>query len=492
MPYAFFHDDTPDMLETPLRVLKNHRFSLHPKKTFLPPIVFTLPFLLHTPALIAIPLFHHLLGLGAVILVGLLCRLWFTHWKFYILPLTLLTAANPFLLWYEQTVMAETIFIFCTLLLAVAGTLYALDQNKAHLGFLAGSLFLVAGARPEGKLLFGFGLFLLVLLHWRDWRAAWPRFAMLLTLALATAILTKTAQTGLLLYTSVARMTPATLKAAPGFDPYVADLRTQLQTRWQQTLDFPRVRERRLVAEAVERYLIDHGNTSEKSKRRQTGDAFCIKLARETCLHNLTALPAHVYHKFRLTSLDAPSGRLDNEWLFEKQNWAYSGDMDLATYLSQGLTGKRLETATDIKHFVDSHFQEVPWFNALQAHWLSVVNHWRFPDLRIPKPDAPRSFSVRYGVPFYFLAGALGLIVIGLRRGPLQSFHIAWGLTLLAFFFTIILTANIKPRFRLVFEPFWFIYAGLLIETVFLWLFRNAEVRRAIAASLHPAPLTPP
>jgi hypothetical protein len=104
------------------------------------------------------------------------------------------------------------------------------------------------------------------------------------------------------------------------------------------------------------------------------------------------------------------------------------------------------------------------------------VNYFRFPDQRVPNPQWPLVALYHPGVPFYFLAAAIGLIAAAFRRGTLQLFHIAWGLTLLAFFYTIMLTANVRPRFRIVFEPFWFIYIGLLAEC--LWLTVLALFRR--------------
>ena len=46
----------------------------------------------------------------------------------------------------------------------------------------------------------------------------------------------------------------------------------------------------------------------------------------------------------------------------------------------------------------------------------------------------------------------------------------------MSFFFVIILTANVRPRFRFVFEPFWFLYLALLADSA--WLGVKALVRR--------------
>jgi len=464
LPWAYYHDDARDFLHTPERLLQESKWELNPKKTFLVPIAFTLPFLLPVPAMLTIPALQHALGLAIVLLVGLLCRLWCAWWRVFILPLTVLAACNPFLLWFEHTLMAETIYVFCTLLVALAGTLYTLKQGRARFLFLCTALVLEAGARPEGKLLFGFGILLVAVLHWGAWRESRVRLAGLVLLAVLTHFSTKTSQAGLLLYTSLARFTPSDLRSAPGFEPHIAPIRTDLQQRWAVQPSFPRVRDRRAIAAAAERYL----STRSESERKISGgevDRFCLKVATETLRRSLAALPAHVGHKFRMVANDAPSGSLDNPWLFDKQREAIL-DSDRALTLSRGLFGWQMTTRQALNAFVDTHYGEVPWFNRLQAGWLAVTNAWRLPDAhyvdRLATP--PQPFLYR-GVPCYFLAAACGVVAVAFRRQRLQPFHLVWGLTLLGFFFTIMLTANVRSRFRFVFEPFWFLYLALLIET---------------------------
>ncbi len=488
MPFGYFHDDAPDFLTTPEKLLFEFDWELHAKKTFLVPTLFTIPFLLPFPALIVIPIAQHLLGLVMVVLVGLLCRLWFARWQLFIIPLTMLAAANPFFLWYEHTLMAETIFVFCTLLLALAGTLYALDPTRRRFIFLCVTLVLEAGARPEGKLLFGFGLFLLVLIHFRrelplrPFRfrgTAWPRLAIMLALALVIQLTTKTSQAGLLLYTSVVRLTPTDLKVAPGFDQYIGPLRDDLQKRWEEGPTFPRVRDRRAVAEAVSRYLTENPKAGKGGRHEGVND-FCLKLAVETCRRNLLKLPSHAYHKFWAVAGESPAGYLDEIWLFEKQRDALIGSPERNLRLSRRLTGQAMTSESELNAFIDRNYGAVPWFNVLTDAWLGVLNSVRFGD----RPYTERGFLLTYfGLPVYFIIAAAGLVVAMVRREPVQPFHIAWGLALLGFFFTIMLTANVRPRFRFVFEPFWYLYIALLIDTLLLAL----RVKRP-ASTPAPAP----
>ncbi len=457
LPYAYFHNDGPDFFTTVDKLFHEHEFALHSKKTFLVPVLFTIPFFLGLPVLIILPIFQHLLGLALVVLVGVLCRLWFTHWKVFIVPLTVITAINPAMIFYEHTTMAETIFVFCTALLALAGTLYAMEQTRGHFIFLCVALVLEAGARPEGKLLFGFGLFLLFLIHFRELRKWWPRIAIMAVLAFLTHLGTKTAQGGLLLYTSVVRFTPKDLKIAPGFEPYVAPLREDLQKRWDEYPQFPGVPDRKALAAAVKEYMLANGM---KAGTHSKVNEYCSKLAAETCLRNLPELPILVYHKFRYTATQPSGSFFDESELFKRQRAAFTESDGLGARLSRGLTGKRMETEAELNAFIDQNYGNVSWFNDWTTKWSDAVNHFRLKD-RIYK------YWIRYpGIPYYFLLATLGLIAITLRPGRQQPFHIAWSLALLGFFFVIMLAANVRPRFRFVFEPFWFIYALLLLDLV--------------------------
>ena len=475
LPMGIYHDDTPDFIVTADRLLHEHRLEIHAKKTFLVPLVFSIPFLLHVPALVVIPLFQHALGLGLIVLTGLLCRLWFVHWKWFIVPLTCATAANPFILWYEHTLMAESLFVVCTVLVAFAGTLYALAPTRRRFVFLCVALVVEAGARPEGKLLFGFGIFLVALIHARAWRTEWPRVAGIAVLGLATHFATRTSQAGLLLYTSVAKMTPTELRCAPGFDPYIAPIRAELQARWTEHFAFPKVRDRRAVSAAVAKYLKENPGFAT-SQKHQDLNSFCLRLAMETCRRNLFALPQHAVRKFRAVVVESPAGWLDGEWLLDIQREAFVGNVPLAARLGPGLSGRTLATEEEIDEFLNTNYREIPWFNNLNAAWLNTVNRWRFPDTKIPAVPGKSAASYYFGVPYFYAVGAIGLLAAMLRRGELRALHFSWGLTLLGFFFVIMLTANVRPRFRFVFEPFWCIYIALLAETA--WLGVKGLVRR--------------
>jgi hypothetical protein len=475
LPYAYFHDDTPDFISTADKLIHEHKWELHEKKTFLVPILFAAHFALPVPTLVSIPISQHILGLGLIVLIGALCRFWFKNWKVFIVPLTLLAAINPFCLWYEHTLMAETTFVFCTVLVALAGTLYAKQQTLARFVFLCFALVLEAGARPEGKLLFGFALFLIVLVHWEDLRNSWRRPALVALIALITHFATTTDQAGLLLYTSVARLTPINPSAAPGFEPYIAQIRADLQRRWEEYPQFPRVRDRKAIYDAIEQYLKDEAAKLGKRKNPIGVNRMSFKLARETCFKNLSLLPGLALTKFKLVATHSPANPFDNNILFGKQRDAFNDNVPRNVRLSRGLTGQHLPDVDALQSFVDRSYGEVPWFNQLSSIWLDVVNALRLPDKTYPNPERAWQPIIQYGVPLYFIAAVAGVFAAMLVPGPLRRFHIAWGLALFGYFFVIMITANVRPRFRIVFEPFWFLYIAMLLDAFLQGIRRIAK-----------------
>jgi hypothetical protein len=120
MPFGYVQYDSAEYLETPFRLMKDGAFFVNGKRGFLVPILFTIPFLIHIPALILIPLGQHLLGLLATAMSGGLTRLWFRKWRVFIVPVTLFVAVNPSMLWYEQTIMGESEFLFALIFVALA------------------------------------------------------------------------------------------------------------------------------------------------------------------------------------------------------------------------------------------------------------------------------------------------------------------------------------------------------------------------------------
>ncbi len=171
MPYGYVQFDSGDFLVTPFRLLAQHQYFIDSKKAFFTPTFFTIPFLLHIPALLFIPIAQHLMGLIEVVIAGALIRLWLPLWRWIIIPATLLIALSPWQIWYEHTLMGEANYVFFIFLTALLGSLWALRPKWTNFAWFALSLFCICGTRAEGKIFLLFGFALMPLVLWPRWRA---------------------------------------------------------------------------------------------------------------------------------------------------------------------------------------------------------------------------------------------------------------------------------------------------------------------------------
>jgi hypothetical protein len=456
MPFGYFQSDTPDFLHTVYKWQTSQKFEMHAKKTFLVPLAYAAPFVLHLPALRVIPILQHAIGLVLIGMIGALCRLWFKHWKWFIIPATLVAAVHPSVLWYEHTLMAEALFLDCTVLVALAGTIFARLRSWGAFAFLVPVLVIEAGARPEGKLFFCFGLLLVTLVWWRSRRKLAIALGTLALVGILTHSVTKMSQAGLLLYTSVVHMTPSEMKSAPGLEPFIQPIRQEMIDRWKVHPSFPKANDRSTVAHAVGAYL---ESLDGRRRRNREVNEFCSRLAAETCRRNLARLPMHAFHKFRYYAIDMTSSDFNQFWLWDKQLDAYEGDMKLVSKVSRGLFGWEMTSVEEVRAFVKTNFDptRLAWFNQLHRNWHRAITHFRLPDTRYPG-------YIERGIPIYFIAGALGVLALAMRPGKLWPFHFSWAGMILGLLFVIVLTANVKARFRFVFEPFIYLYILALID----------------------------
>lgn len=452
-PYGYMQADTADFLVTTERLLRQHSLVLHGKKSFLAPILFTIPFLLHIPALIVIPLFQHLLGMILIVIAGGLTRAWFRHWKWFIIPATVLTAINPAMLWYERALLAESHYIFCVMALALAGTALALRPTSAKLGWLLVALFFTAGSRPEGKLFIAFGILLVALIRWRGRREWLVKMAVTLAVCAGIWMCSRSEQAGLLLYATVLPLAPDVSRVAPDFSSVINPLRDQYIAQGA-TVRVKLTTAEKTIWGKVRDYSHAKGNSEIES------GAFCQKLAVEAALNKPFLLVAIAANKFLMSCRGATSGGFSDYWVQGKQIAAFTRKKWLGD-LSRGLTGRDLRTKEDVVAFVQRTAPplEPDWFNVLQRKWSSLMLHARLPDRQYPAQKVQ-------GLSYFFAVAFLGFFAALLRPGPLWRFHVSWVLTLLGVWFAVLLTGVVNSRYRFVFEPFCILYALFLLDTV--------------------------
>ena len=490
MPFGYYHPDTHDFMATAYSVITNHHWAVHGKTTFLTPTLYLLAFFPKVPALFVIPLAQHARGLLMVLMIGALARLWFRRWRWWIVPVTVLAAMQPSVIFWEQTLTSESGFVFCAVLLALAGTLFARWPSRVSFGLLLFAMCCVAAARPEGNLWQGAGVLLVLIVYGRRWKREWIKIMGTVLVALGMLAITKTSHSGLLLYSSLVQFTPDNPTTVPGFGPYILPTRDRLRSEREERVGDDVVKASRPVQQALLAYIADHphadlglDHAKPKKRKRHTpvtaetaaqGSALdlrysnnmsnlCRQLAVESASHHVRELPGYAWRKFLARIRDDPGGRFDEYTFDEKQAVSLAGKPAISQALGRRLTGGvPIDDLAEAQAFVDAHYHlgNLAWFNALEARWQAAVDRWHLPDTR---------YSAEYvlpGLTWFHLLGMVGALVALGRPGPARRLHWAFVPTMAGAWFLVMLTAAVIPRHRFVWEPFWLLYGFLLLDSV--------------------------
>ncbi len=489
MPWGYVQYDSAEYLETPFKLLTSGSFFVDGKRGFLVPILFTIPFLLHIPALIAIPLGQHLLGIAATVMSGGLARLWFRYWRWFIVPVTVFVAANPSMLWYEQTIMGESEFLFALIFLALAGTLWAQRQTRARFWVILAALVCTAGARPEGRLFFAFGIGLAVLVLWGQWRPMGLAIAGMLAVMVAGAMIVRQSTAPQLLYASVVQLAPDHSRLVPGIDPYIIPLRDKVRAQWSgDPLQLVKVSKE--IRDDIDPYLW------ERSPNNHVYYKLLNKTLRNLCLDALLAHPREALRipieKFRLAVDSWSAYQFNENALHRNQVDAYEAAKDKAMFseLEKGLTGEALDDA-GMRTFVAAHYDpaRLAWLGKLQGAWNGALIWWRTADRPARHPRWVHDFAggisggleMMPGMPWFYVIALAGMLVAMIWPGPTRRVHLVWAPVMLGVWYAATFVGVTNARYRFGYEPFCFVYVCLLADRVFQ-ICRNAGLSRGSSA----------
>jgi len=475
MPYGYVQYDTAEYLETPFRLLKSGAFFVDGKRGFLVPILFTIPFLLHIPALVAIPLAQHFLGLAATFMSGALTRFWFRSWRWFIFPVTFYVAANPSMLWYEQTIMGESEFLFALIFLALAGTLWARRPSPARFKFLLFALICTAGARPEGRLFFAFGLLLVLLVLWRKsckWRPLFRCAAAILALAFIWSLIVRQSTAPQLLYASLIQLAPDHSRLLPGVEPYIIPLRDQVRAESNgdpQQL----VKVSKKVRDSIDPFLWLTARDNHMYYK------VLNRTLRDLCLDAVLAHPfqamAIPLQKFRVAVDSWSAYQFSDQALHRNQIDAYTADKWLFDFLGKGLTGAPLDEPA-MRAFITAHYlpADVAWVGRFQAAWNNATLWCRTPDRPLPRDrwvhdfagGVPGGLKVMPGLPWFYPIALLGMLAAMIASHPARRLHLAWVPVMLLIWYAATFVGVTNARYRFAYEPFCFIYLCLLADSL--------------------------
>ncbi|MDR3404066.1 MAG: hypothetical protein P4L99_16335 [Chthoniobacter sp.] len=470
MPYGYVQYDSADYLITTDHFIEKHRFYVHSKRSYLTPALFSAAFLLPVPATATIAAAQHLMGLIGIVLVGALVRMWFRFWRVAIIPVTVLFAANPSIIWYEHTIMGEAQFLFFTLLLVFAGTLFVLRSTTRRFVWFIVCLLLVFGTRLESKTFLLFAVLLAVLPLWKQWRRVAISLAAVVVAFAAAFHVSGDRDVSSLVYASLLRFAPPTSRRSPEIMPLILPIQEEAR---RASVDYPTdlVRFQKKIDHAVDGYV-----DARIADHRKQGPA-AARIVRNLCLETLLAEPVKTltepWIKFRL-ALDAWSSYCwDKRSLWDNQREAYTGKDWMANVLGRGLTGEPM-TAAQIPDWLKAHYSaaRVAWFTRYQKNWSKYLVHFRTPDRSMTEQRWVHDFyggvgdwqHTIPGVPFFYIIGFLGMFAAVVRPSQLRPLHFAWVATVLGGIYVASMVGVTNGRFRFIYEPFFLFYFFLFFD----------------------------
>ncbi len=234
LPYAFWGADSRSYFSFAYQLLVRHSISLEEKRRYLYPFLMVPVAMLPGAALRWIALLQHLLGIVSLVPLAYLVRKTTVHWRCWMVPVTVVYAALPVIIWYEQELLGENVF-FAALLWAFAGWAAWVSEARAARAARLFWWFFVPLAfffltKPSGRFVWP-GLLLGMLLS-SAWRrlSRWHVTALLLLFAVTLTVGSRK-QGAWLLYTAVFPLTQLHTPLHADYKAEIADMVEPLAQR---------------------------------------------------------------------------------------------------------------------------------------------------------------------------------------------------------------------------------------------------------------------
>lgn len=458
MPFGFVHGDTAQQLATPLALLQDGRFVINYKKTFLTPVLYSVSALAHIPVLNFAAAFQHLAGVLLVVVTGLLAKAWFSSWRLLIVPLTVLIAINPTLLWYEHTALPKSLTVFGAVTVALAGTFFFRRPNGYTLTILFLAALFVASARPEGHFFALFALALVVRRFWGDWSKLKIYTAVSSGCVFLIFLLTRTGQSGLLLYASLIQWSPAHLIVEPGLAEAMQPHQAEAIREWE-TYHLRYVRLCKDMYKSEAELLMAEGLT-DKAARSQVNGVFELA-STEIALRNFWRLPGLAIQKFFMGHREPPAPGFSDYAIYGQLRSLYQVNGGKhALEFSRLLWGAPLATRDAARPFLEARY-DVSAGKTLTDFADAFVTAELHPLIFMQLSGSPLQ-----GLPWLYVCALIGAVGLILRDRPVIGVQLIFFSFLCTLFVLVMVTGNDRARYRIIFEPFWFIYFFGLLDSV--------------------------
>lgn len=476
-PYGYFLSDSRNFIDSARGFLKSPlAVFADVRRTFLAPVLYSVPVGLGWPLLRVIPWGQHAIGAGMIVLSGLLCAAWFRHWRYWIIPLTMIVAAHPTILWYEHMVLPESMFVVLTLATALAVALYLRMPSPPALLILLLSIFLTAGARQEGFMysIAAMAACAMALRNDRR-RMAWHLGAVCL-FVVATMCASGTRQGGQMLLTSVIHHAPDHLWLTPDYSSRARALRDRFAPQWPAyPADHNKARE--VIVGDMASFLRERRGLGD-AEQRLANNRTCKWVALEIAARRWWVLPGMAYHKWLATHLDPPSPIFGPEWpTNEALRKAFGKEDSKERKYLRGLFGHPYESADAFERDLRTIYYRDEGLGPLRAwqEWFCRWSLWPQDPNAVPEvgPEGARQELPR--LPWLYPLGVAGLLAaaatVDARR---RTAMLTWLAMLLWMGFVIAIVGSLRSRYRLSFEPYW--YFGLVGWLEASWALARARL----------------
>ena len=229
LPYAYWGSDSNSYFSFAHKLLGGGYISLNEKRRYLYPLLMVPVTALPGAPLQWLAWLQHGFGLLTLVPLAYVIRKSFALWRLWIVPLTVLFAGHPMILWYEHELLGETIF-FALLVWAFAGWVAWVQEPRLERSqqlfwwfFVPLALFLLT--KPSGRFVLpGVCVGLLVVASWRKLdRRGWIALA---ALCLVTLTVGSKKQGAWLLYVATF---PLTQIDSPLHAEYKAEIRKDVE-----------------------------------------------------------------------------------------------------------------------------------------------------------------------------------------------------------------------------------------------------------------------
>ena len=308
----YFGPDSGSYWETAFRFAQGGHFDVSAKRPWLYPVVVWLAG--HGPVspAFSVALVQQFVAWFSIVALGALVRAVLPWWKWFIIPVTVLYAAQPEILYWGHVLIADSLFISTTLAVALAVALYWQRPSWRWLATAVALIFTAMALRPVGRALWLTLIPIALLVPNMEWRPRLLRAAAIALLYFPASKATRVSQGEDLLFVSTL---PLMRLDTPLHADLKAELRPQVETARADLWGYVTVGQRQVWGDLIDDTPPDPDTVLQKLRAdKKRYSAVRREISRESLRHRPWTYAGMVAMKmYSVFALNDSHARLDPE-----------------------------------------------------------------------------------------------------------------------------------------------------------------------------------